>query len=279
MDLFKYTECIKIEDSVLEHLLDTKEELSIYMRELSCLNEQALDIFLFDAMVKENISSSELENGLYTPSVINFCQDKLNDKKCKLTIEMIKEVNTCVLHDCDSEIEGGNFRDTIAWVGTVNGKPGIENARYIAPHPILVPGLMEQFVEYVNTKSELDPIIKTAIIHILFIKIHPFVDGNGRTGRLLHHHCLTQFINQEENTNFNWPILNLSKFLDLTRGNYYTCENDIIFDMETDNNQNWNNWFNYILNRIDDNLFYYRQSLKNSQERLEKIGSVKIYKK
>ncbi|MDD3241970.1 MAG: Fic family protein [Bacilli bacterium] len=279
MNLFRYVENIKLNDNVLEHLKETELELLTYMEELSHLNDQALDIFLFDAMIKENISSSELENGLYSPSVVNMCQDKLNDNDAKMTEEMIKEVNKCILRDNNSFHDGGIYRNCSAWVGNIDGKFGIENARYIAPPEDKIENLMEQFIDYVNADININPILKSAIIHILFIKIHPFSDGNGRSARILHHHTMTQLINKKYNTKFQWPIINLSKFLDLTRGNYYTCENDIIFDMETDNNESWNKWFNYILNRIDDNLYYYKEDLKNEKERLEEIGKVKIKEK
>lgn len=281
MNLIEFVNKIKLSKNLLEHLKHTEGELLHFIEELYNFNDVAIEIFLFDAMIKENISSSELERGLYSPSVVNICQDKLKENRSIINKEMICDINKCILIDngCEGYANFGEYRNVLAWVGTKNGKPGIENARYVAPGPEHIENLMNQFYNYINTIDNQNIIIKTAILHILFIKIHPFSDGNGRTARIIHHHNLTQLINLKYGTSFQWPIINLSKGLDLTRGNYYTCENDIIFDIETDNFESWNRWFDYILNKIDDNIYYYRESLRNEKERLGQIENNKVLRK
>jgi|GEM_PF-3307926 len=272
LNIFKYVSKIELEDRVVDHLRETEVELMNFIKKLYLISDESRDVFLFDAMVKENISSFELENGLYSPTVVNYCQGKLSENS-DFTEEMIKNLNKCVLEGDKKESEG--YRNVIAWVGCKDNKLGIENARYVAPPPSEIDDLMKQFVNYCNLNDNFNPIIKSAIIHILFIKIHPFADGNGRTARIIHHHKLTELINNKYGTNFNWPIINLSKGLDLTRGNYYEKENNIIFDESETNYESWNSWFDYILNKIDDNLFYYISRMEEMKERFEDIDNYK----
>ena len=56
---------------------------------------------------------------------------------------------------------------------------------YMPPKPEKVPALMKDFVKWINQESDIHPVIKSGIIQFQLVHIHPFVDGNGRTSRLL----------------------------------------------------------------------------------------------
>lgn len=57
-------------------------------------------------------------------------------------------------------------------------------AVYVSPSPSMIPKLLDHLLDYVNSDSEKFPLITAFIAHLIFEKIHPFLDGNGRTGRL-----------------------------------------------------------------------------------------------
>lgn len=137
----------------------------------------------------------------------------------------------------------------------------------------MVPGYMEQFIKFYNEDNIQDPFIKSAMVHIIFIKIHPFSDGNGRIARILHHHILTSMINKKYGTDFKWPIINLSRHLDLTRGNYYNNENNILFSIDPLNVEAFNKWFNYLLNMVDENIYVLEERLKYRKSELDVMGS------
>jgi Fic family protein len=59
------------------------------------------------------------------------------------------------------------------------------NAVYHAPSPSQIPGLISDLISYINKDTDENPLIKAVLSHLIFEKIHPFVDGNGRVGRLL----------------------------------------------------------------------------------------------
>ncbi len=88
-------------------------------------------------------------------------------------------------------------------------------AVYIAPPPEKIPGLISELIGYINAKEERFPIIKVLIAHLVFEKIHPFPDGNGRVGRLLIYAIL-----KSHGFDFN-SFTPLEEYLDDHKTDYY----------------------------------------------------------
>jgi Fic family protein len=101
-----------------------------------------------------------------------------------LTFESMHEVNAGLLKSSPVESYGGKFREVQNWVGG-NGSNPI-GADYVPPVPERVVPLMEDLVSFVNS-SNLPTLAVAALAHAQFETIHPYVDGNGRTGRTLIH--------------------------------------------------------------------------------------------
>ena len=101
--------------------------------------------------------------------------------------------------------------------------------------------LMTNLELYINddTISDFDPLVKMAIIHYQFESIHPFYDGNGRTGRIIN---ILYLVIKDL---LDIPILYLSRFIIKHKADYYKLLQEV---RETDN---WENWLLYILNGIE----------------------------
>ena len=97
---------------------------------------------------------------------------------------------------------------------------------------------LEQFVNDENI-SDFDPLVKMAIIHYQFESIHPFYDGNGRTGRIINVLYLVM------NGLLDLPILYLSRYIIENKSEYYKLLQEV---RETDN---WEDWILYLLNGIE----------------------------
>ncbi len=97
---------------------------------------------------------------------------------------------------------------------------------------------LEQFIND-ETMSDLDPLVKMGIIHYQFESIHPFYDGNGRTGRIINVLYLVM------NDLLDLPILYLSRYIIENKGQYYKLLQEV---RETDN---WENWILYMLNAVE----------------------------
>ncbi|MDD7303930.1 MAG: Fic family protein [Prevotellaceae bacterium] len=106
---------------------------------------------------------------------------------------------------------------------------------------------MDNLETFINDPSfsDLDPLIKMAIIHHQFESIHPFTDGNGRTGRIIN--ILYLVINGL----LELPILYLSRFITRNKSEYYQLI-QAIRDKEGDNSSEWEKWIIFILQGIEE---------------------------
>lgn len=105
-----------------------------------------------------------------------------------------------------------------------------------------ITALMDNLVNYINDDSlcEADPLVKMAIIHHQFESIHPFYDGNGRTGRIIN---ILYLVAKDL---LNLPVLYLSRFIIHNKEDYYHQLQNVR------DSGNWENWLLYILNGVID---------------------------
>jgi Fic family protein len=84
------------------------------------------------------------------------------------------------------KITVGSWRiDSTGPMQVVSGAMGKEQVHYQAPDSSVIPREMEQFMDWFNAKTDLEPVLKAAIAHLWLVTLHPFEDGNGRIGRAL----------------------------------------------------------------------------------------------
>lgn len=290
---------ITITDEVKNHLNNTMNDLEKYLSILTSYSLEAQYQFLYDYLLKETIDSIRLERQLYSSERLKMLNDvflidgKINHEKIKC-INKCMRANDKILSDTEFEklkkeknkmmtyIEyknlmdynlSGNYRKDIIWIGD---ESGIEYALHIPPRPELIQNYMDDFIKYYND-DKLDndlnnPIIKAALIHIIFIKIHPFANGNGRTVRILMNNYLKRTLNKQYDLNVIFPPINLSKSFDLSRLSYFQKQNDIKYDSFTDNNIAFNKWFDYVLVCVDEQLYFLNNRLEHYKTLLESMS-------
>jgi len=131
----------------------------------------------------------------------------------------------------------GEFRRSQNWIG--GSRPG--NARYVPPPWEQVEPCMSDLEKFIHDIPEKTPsLIKTALAHIQFETIHPFLDGNGRIGRLL----ITLILCGEGV--LSEPVLYLSLFFKQNREEYYTLLNQVRTDGD------WEAWIRFYLEGVND---------------------------
>jgi len=146
---------------------------------------------------------------------------------------LIKTLHSTLLSSVrGKEKDPGNFRRTAVHLG----KPGskLDEAAYIPPKPDDIQGLMKNWVEFVH-ESKYDLLIKVAIAHYQFEAIHPFMDGNGRVGRLMIP------IMMYEQEFIPYPYFYISEYFEQHRSEYYEALRIV------DRKQNWDSWVRFFL--------------------------------
>lgn len=108
-------------------------------------------------------------------------------------------------------------------------------------HPDEIVALMKNLEEFINNDdiSDLDPLVKMAIIHHQFESIHPFYDGNGRTGRIIN---ILYLVKQEL---LKIPILYLSRYINENKATYY------LLLQEVRDKDNWEDWIIFMLDGVE----------------------------
>lgn len=141
---------------------------------------------LFSARIEGNpLTIAEVENTgrqKEKKEVFNILEAiKFIEKNVKPDAKIEKEL-ILVLHKIVMKDLGaaGHFRQE---TGAIYNSAGV--AVYISPLPSKIPGLLENLLRYINSDREKFPLVLAFIAHLIFEKIHPFLDGNGRVGRLL----------------------------------------------------------------------------------------------
>ena len=99
-----------------------------------------------------------------------------------ITINFIKELHGLLLKDASTDKRPGEFRDKQVYVGKIDKRN--QEITYVPPEAKYVVELMQNLEVYINENKDY-PLIQAALLHYQFEAIHPFVDGNGRMGRLL----------------------------------------------------------------------------------------------
>ncbi|MEX0724212.1 MAG: Fic/DOC family N-terminal domain-containing protein [Gracilimonas sp.] len=146
---------------------------------------------------------------------------------------LVKTLHSTLLSSVrGKEKDPGNFRRTAVHLG----KPGskVDEAAYIPPKPDEITELMKNWVEYVQ-QYDTDLLLKVAISHYQFEAIHPFMDGNGRVGRLM-----IPIIMYEQEM-IPYPYFYISEYFEQNRSEYYEALR--LVDREKD----WDSWVNFFL--------------------------------
>ena len=134
-------------------------------------------------------------------------------KNIPLSLRLIKKIHQVLLMEARSTFfpYPGEFRKTQNWIMGTNP----DNARFVPPPPDYVTLAMTDLEKYFYSYQNIPILIKIGLIHAQFETIHPFIDGNGRTGRLL----ITLYLCQEKL--LERPVLYLSEYLKKNRDLYF----------------------------------------------------------
>jgi len=190
--------------------------ISMYVRKEALLSSQiegtqATMEDIFDLRLQANMNR-DVEDVTQYLKALSRANELI--PKLPISIRFLKEMHKVLLtsqrgHDKDP----GELRRTQNWIGASGST--LKTARYIPPNIDDMSESLASLEKFIHAEDELDPLIKIALIHYQFETIHPFLDGNGRVGRLLISLLLKQY------RILSYDTLYLSFFLKKNRREYY----------------------------------------------------------
>lgn len=121
----------------------------------------------------------------------------------------------------------------------------------------LLIGKLDNWARFMHTATDVDPLVRMAIQHYQFEAIHPFVDGNGRTGRILNILFLVK------HGLLNSPILYLSRYIIQNKAAYYRLLQKVTQE------QDWSSWINFILDGVEETCTWTTDKIKSIRELME----------
>lgn len=239
----------------LDELIDATAKLEVYKEKIK---DSKLDSawFMPTLQQKEALASSMLEGTQATLDGVFTNQVAPNDKDRNLnevrnyylaTISGYRYLqgnefsDDFFLHMHELLMQGnvrkpaliGKYRTTQNYIGKNDASHAIT---FIPPAPDEVPSLMKNLIAYINqAKDKYRPLIRAAIIHAQFETIHPFIDGNGRVGRML----IPMYLYAQKQIEL--PCFFISEALERDKIRYYTLLNDIRYKND------WNEWIRFFL--------------------------------
>ena len=247
---------LEIDENLIKLLVEANRQLA----QLDTASQLIPNIELFVSMYvrKEALMSSQIEGTQCTLEDILDPQLDVNAnadvgevityiKAAHFALERLKTLPICnrLLRETHAVLmEGvrgqekspGEFRRSQNWIGPSGST--LKNARYIPPNVEDMENAMSDLETYINESDTYDPLIQAALIHYQFETIHPFLDGNGRIGRLL---ILLYLM---EKKLLSKPVIYVSYFLKMNQIEYY----DRISEVRRKGN--YEQWISFFLEAV-----------------------------
>lgn len=230
-------------DSVTLLLPDPNIFLYAYIRREAVLSSQIegtqsslAQLLLFEMEQAPGVPLDDVQEVSNYVAALNYGLQRLQED-FPLSNRLIREMHEILLsRGRGSDKSPGKFRSSQNWIGGT--RPG--NAHFVPPPPGQVEACMAQLERFIHDTSNPYPtLIKAALAHVQFETIHPFLDGNGRIGRLLigfilHHDML-----------LSQPLLYLSLYFKQHRSEYYRLLDLVRIDGD------WEAWLDFFLEGVE----------------------------
>lgn len=226
-------------DEVTDTLISPSYFVYMYARKEATLSSQIegtqatfSDLIKAEAGLHDEIPDDVKEIENYVKAV-NYGYDRINT--LPLSLRFIREIHEILMQGVRGENKTpGEFRKSQNWIGGYS----ISTATYVPPSIEYMSDLLNNFEKFMHEEDYIADLVKVALLHSQFEMIHPFLDGNGRVGRLL-----IAFYLSAKNL-LHKPTLYLSKYFKKNREAYYGCLYNI------HDNGEYETWIKFFLEGI-----------------------------
>jgi Fic family protein len=195
-----------------------------------------VDLLTFEAQSTDPAPNADVEEVCNYLDALTYSRAQLADPRgLPLSMRLLSETHARLMRGVrGADKQPGEVRHSQNWIG--GSRPG--NAKYVPPPPHALGEVLGALDAYVHADDSLPPLMRAGLLHVQFETIHPYLDGNGRIGRLLvtllleHWKLLTK------------PLLYLSLFFKRHRDEYYRRLNAVRIDGD------WEGWLDFFLDGV-----------------------------
>lgn len=217
----KHTEAVRLLgklDGITELLPDKDYFLEMFVRKDAASSSQieGTQATIMDAIEAENVERSsnlpaDVDDILHYIAALNYGLERA--KEMPFTLRFIRELHAKLMTNARSSYNPypGEFRTTQNWIGGT--RP--DNARFVPPPIYEMNQALNDLEKFIHEDDDYLPLIKAGLVHAQFETIHPFTDGNGRTGRMI----VTMFLWHKRL--LEMPLLYLSSYFKKHQDLYY----------------------------------------------------------
>jgi Fic family protein len=195
-----------------------------------------VDLLTFEAEADERAPGADVEEICNHLDALAYARGELAEPTgLPLSMRLLNEAHLRLMRGVrGSDEQPGEIRRMQNWIGGT--RPG--NAVFVPPPPHALGDALSAFEKYIHSEDDLPPLVRAGLLHVQFETIHPYLDGNGRIGRLLvtlllqHWKLLTK------------PLLYLSLFFKRHRDEYYRRLSTVRTEGD------WEGWLDYFLDGV-----------------------------
>ncbi|MHB9124563.1 MAG: Fic family protein [Armatimonadota bacterium] len=229
-------------DGIAETLPDPDLFVAMYVRKEAVLSSQIegtqsslVDLLEYESDKAAKGIPGDVEEVVNYVHAMNYGLDRLAE--LPISLRLIREVHEKLLEGArGSERRPGEFRTTQNWIGPAGCT--LADASFVPPPPHEVVPALGSLENYIHDESPMPVLVKTGLVHAQFETIHPFLDGNGRVGRLL----ITLLLC--ERGILSKPLLYISYYFKRNRAEYY----DRLSGIRT--RGDWESWLKFFLKGV-----------------------------
>jgi Fic family protein len=265
----RYDEAVKRlpNPEIIQRSFETKE--AVLSSKIEGTQATLDEVLMFDA---QDTKSEANEKEKDYREISNYRLAIKNGKdlleKKPLAENVIKDLHKMLLNSVRGQNKDpGQIRRSQVFIGPYGAT--INQATFVPPEPQHIPALFSNLEKYLHSEDVIDPLIQIAIAHYQFEAIHPFMDGNGRVGRLL----VPLSIYEKKITAY--PNIYVSEFLEEHRDIYYQSLQDV------SEKGNWVSWIKFFLDAITeqtkltlDRVVKIEKLYKDLKEKMPEINSI-----
>ena len=259
-------------ESITAHIPSIKLFTSMYVRKEALMSSQiegtqATLEDVLDPTIDQN-ANRDLSDVVNYVKATDYAVERL--KTLPLCNRLIRETHAVLMNSVrGADKSPGEFRSSQNWIGGAGST--LKNARYIPPNVVDMVECMSDLEKYMNGEDTLDTLIQAALIHYQFESIHPFLDGNGRVGRLL----ITLFLMEKKV--LSSPALYISYSLKSNRIEYYDRMGEVRLK------GNYEQWIKFFLRAVGESaqdaiitINELHRLHKDNYERIQTLGRARI---